>query len=188
MKPYIFIIDGKPVAKNGDKVAWKPFKKGDPRRKYYDKTGKLKYRDGFIHHYLDSEVKEYAQKVLWVLKSRHFKKLVTAIGVKIYIGIKPPDSVKGSKRKMTERNQFDEDESFLLMPTTKPDVDNTIKNLLDAIKNDLFVDDSYICSLKIDKRFASSDFVSIEVKPIGLPIQWSVGQIKEYMDKIRGIK
>jgi Holliday junction resolvase RusA-like endonuclease len=173
-----FIIPGVPVSKNGDRTKYIPYKKGDPRARQYDKkTGKWKTSNGFILHYLDDEVTDYANKIEQYILAGKPRRITGAAMLSILIECKPCDSMKGSKLAMALPNQFDDNQTVSIMPTTKPDLDNLEKNIMDALKKHLFVDDSYVCSKYVDKRFGEADRVIVTVKEIGIPVQWSVGRL-----------
>jgi len=168
MRKQKFIIPGKPVSKNGDRVRYVQFKGRE---------------GGFISHYTDKEVTAYAKKVEKYIIAKNPFKYSGAIAVHFYVSVKPPESMPKSKQAMAEVIEFDEDEKNILMPTTKPDFDNLIKNILDAIKKHLMVDDSYVCDSSFRKRYGDSDYVMIEVEQIGMAAQWSVGEIKRFVEE-----
>jgi Holliday junction resolvase RusA-like endonuclease len=164
-----FKIPGAPVSKNGD------------RTKYIPGKGRGK---GYIMHYTDAEVKEYCNKVIVYIKSQKPVKYNMAVAVRIFISVKSPVNMKGTRLSMIKKNMLDEDEMMIVMPTAKPDVDNLSKNLLDAVKRDCIVDDSYVCDESVRKRYGDEDYVVIEIEEIGIPCQWSVGKIKEYVGEL----
>lgn len=182
----IFKVPGAPVSKNGDKTRYVKYGRSDPRRKpYYDhEKKKMVQRDGFISHYTDKEVIEYSKKVEKCIISSKPAKYSGAVAVHIFVSVKPPKSMKGTRLKMITPNMLDKDERRIIMPTSKPDNDNLEKNILDAVKKHCFIDDSYICDNSTRKRFGDEDYVIIEVEEIGIPCQWSVGEIKEYINEL----
>jgi len=181
-----FKIPGKPVSKNGDKSRYVKYAKGDDRRKPRWNVRKKKYvqSDGFIHHYTDVEVVAYSKTVEQYIMAQHPKKYWGAVAVHIFVSVKPPVSMTGSRLAMTKPNMLDEDETRLIMPTAKPDNDNLEKNLLDVVKKFCMVDDSYICDNSTRKRFGDEDYVIIEVEQIGIPCQLSLGGVKEFVEAI----
>src|SRR5690606_35673087 len=58
-------------------------------------------------------------------------------------------------------------EQGLLRPTTKPDVDNYIKAIKDALKNVIWKDDSQVVDLKASKYYSEKPRVEIKIKQIG---------------------
>lgn len=59
-----------------------------------------------------------------------------------------------------------------LAHTSKPDLDNIIKALKDAMNGIVYVDDSQVITLIARKRYGISDAVYVSVLPIGIvPIQ-----------------
>jgi len=102
-------------------------------------------------------------------KSRNFKEYVklsaaqyapaelisepVKIHVKIYRNI--PKSF--SKKKTTDA------ETGLLRPTTKPDVDNYYKGIGDALNGVIWVDDSQVISLTVEKYYSKRPRAEIEI-------------------------
>jgi len=182
-----FKVPCEPVSKNGDRSRYIKYKAGDERRKPHWNAKKNKYvqSDGFISHYLAAEVIAYANTVKQYILAQHPKKYYGAVAVHIFVNVKTPVSMTGSRLKMTEPNMLDEDETRLIMPTAKPDPDNLLKNILDAIKLYVMVDDSYICDLSIRKRYGDEDYVIIEVEQIGIPCQLSLKGVGEFVEGLK---
>lgn len=72
----------------------------------------------------------------------------TAIRVSVFFGITKPKSIN---RKY---------------PSVKPDVDNYAKIILDSANGVLWLDDSLICSLRAEKRYAEQGFIQIVIEEI----------------------
>lgn len=53
-----------------------------------------------------------------------------------------------------------------LMPTTKPDIDNVAKAVLDALNGTAFADDSQIVDLTCTKRYGAQPHVQVTVREI----------------------
>ena len=51
-----------------------------------------------------------------------------------------------------------------IRPTTKPDVDNIAKAIMDALTSVVWKDDAQVCSLTVTKEYSNSDCVSVTVK------------------------
>ena len=51
-----------------------------------------------------------------------------------------------------------------ISPTKKPDIDNVIKIILDALNKMAFRDDSQITKLEIEKRYAEEEKVLVEIE------------------------
>lgn len=65
-----------------------------------------------------------------------------------------------SKRKTTQA------EAGVFRPTTKPDVDNYIKAVKDALKNVIWKDDSQVVSLTVGKWYSQKPRVEVQIYPI----------------------
>jgi Holliday junction resolvase RusA-like endonuclease len=57
-------------------------------------------------------------------------------------------------------------ESGLIRPTTKPDADNYLKGIKDALKNVIWTDDSQIVDVHVSKWYGQRPRVEITIKPI----------------------
>ena len=57
-------------------------------------------------------------------------------------------------------------EAGQLRPTTKPDVDNYVKGVKDALKNVIWKDDSQVVDLHISKWYSEAPRVEITIMPI----------------------
>lgn len=56
--------------------------------------------------------------------------------------------------------------SGAVRPTTKPDVDNTVKAVLDAMNGVVWKDDVQVCELALAKRYSATPGVSVIVTPM----------------------
>lgn len=53
-----------------------------------------------------------------------------------------------------------------ILPTKKPDSDNIIKIILDALNGIAYHDDSQICSIHFEKKYAEIPVTKITIKEI----------------------
>lgn len=53
-----------------------------------------------------------------------------------------------------------------VFPTTKPDIDNTVKAVFDALNGVVWKDDVQVVDLQLTKRYSASPRVEVEVVPI----------------------
>lgn len=53
-----------------------------------------------------------------------------------------------------------------LLPTKKPDIDNVMKSILDALNGLAYRDDALICAAAASKRYAESPGVWVELSPV----------------------
>lgn len=78
--------------------------------------------------------------------------------VKVYRQM--PKSVSNSKKKKEKA------EKGLLRPTTKPDVDNYVKGVKDALNHLIYKDDSQVVDLKVSKFYSEEPRVEIMLKEV----------------------
>ena len=79
-----------------------------------------------------------------------------AVNVSIEFGLPIPKSYNMKKRAEIDKGR--------LRPTSKPDVDNLAKAVLDALNGIAYTDDSRIVSLEIYKRYNEEPYVFVKVK------------------------
>ncbi len=78
-----------------------------------------------------------------------------AVIVQMGIYVEPPASWSGKKQRLALSGQ--------LQPTSKPDIDNVAKSVLDACNGVVFRDDTQVCRLVVWKAFRESPGLSMEV-------------------------
>jgi Holliday junction resolvase RusA-like endonuclease len=78
------------------------------------------------------------------------------VDLDIVIGLNPPETIKKSKTKMElTKLKF-------IRPQVRPDLDNYIKPILDALNSYLYKDDGQICSIKSEKVYTNEEpFIDI---------------------------
>lgn len=81
-----------------------------------------------------------------------------AVAVRIAASCCPPASWSRRKRALALAGG--------LSPTTKPDIDNVAKLVLDGLNGVAFVDDSQIVDLTASKRFGTDEHVAVWVREI----------------------
>lgn len=59
-----------------------------------------------------------------------------------------------------------EAEDGLLRPTTKPDVDNYVKGIKDALKQVIWKDDSQVVDLRVSKYYSEKPRIEVEIEPL----------------------
>jgi Holliday junction resolvase RusA-like endonuclease len=80
-----------------------------------------------------------------------------AVGVKLIIGCTVPASWSAKKQAAAIGG--------LIMPTTKPDVDNVVKAIFDGLNGVLWRDDVLVVDTIVRKRYAATPGVRVEVWP-----------------------
>lgn len=56
----------------------------------------------------------------------------------------------------------------LLYPTTKPDADNYLKGVKDALKGIMWVDDSQVVDVYTRKRYSSKPRIEVKIRQLGV--------------------
>ena len=69
------------------------------------------------------------------------------MAIELYVAV--PKSFSKKKRSLALANE--------MLPTGKPDVDNTAKTILDALNKHLYEDDGQVCELKVVKSYGNKD-------------------------------
>lgn len=118
-------------------------------------------RNGKVHMRDPAKSKYFKQYVALVASQHRPETIITgpvAMDVKVYRPM--PKSVSNSLKKKEKA------EKGLLRPTTKPDVDNYVKGVKDALNHLIYKDDSQVVDLKVSKFYSEEPRVEIKVKPL----------------------
>ena len=123
-------------------------------------TGKARPRVNTItgRAYTPNNTKDYEMliKQYFKVKYPHYETLEGRIKVKIIAYFAIPKSINKEQRKeMLENN---------ISPTKKPDIDNIIKIILDAMNKMAFKDDSQITKLEIEKVYEEEEKVYVKIE------------------------
>ena len=81
-----------------------------------------------------------------------------AVAVTILLFITPPAS--WSNKKMLQALNHE------ILPTTKPDIDNVIKGIFDAMNEIVWNDDKQVVDVTVRKRYANCARATVEVRPL----------------------
>ena len=121
--------------------------KGRPRVNSY--TGMI---------YTPTTTKDYECLVeqYFLLKYPRFKTLEGRVGVNITATFNIPKSTKKSDREKMIQNE--------ISPNKKPDIDNIVKIILDAMNKFAFKDDTQITKLSVEKKYGEEEKVHIEIE------------------------
>ena len=116
--------------------------------------------NGRVKMYDPKKSSEYKNYIRLVASQHAPKELLDGpiqLDVKIY---KPTlKSFSKKKKEMAEQG--------ILRPTTKPDVDNYVKAIKDALKNVIWKDDSQVVDLQVSKFYSEKPRVEIKIEQIG---------------------
>lgn len=78
-----------------------------------------------------------------------------AAGIKIRLFVAPPSSWSNKKRMAALNGE--------IYPTSKPDADNVIKGIFDAMNDIVWRDDKQVVDLQVSKRYDETPRASVEV-------------------------
>lgn len=80
------------------------------------------------------------------------------VELEITIGISKTENIKNSKLKSYLADMG------IIKPVVRPDIDNFMKPILDALNNILYIDDGQITKLTGNKVYSENNFLKIEAK------------------------
>ena len=99
---------------------------------------------------------EYLVEQYFLLKYPKFKPLEGRLAVNITATFSLPKSTKKQdKEKMLEN---------VISPTKKPDIDNIVKIILDAMNKFAFKDDTQITKLSVEKIYGEQEKISVTIE------------------------
>ena len=106
--------------------------------------------------YTLQSTQDYEELVRWIYKAKYGNKMLTGeISVEITAFYKIPKSWSKIRKEQAIYDQ--------LKPTVKPDCDNIVKIILDAINGIAYKDDAAVTDLEFHKKYTLSD-PRVEVK------------------------
>lgn len=110
--------------------------------------------------YLDPSVIKYRKairnKAIAQMRNQKAEKIEGAVNMNIVYAFRRPQSL--SKK---ERNEIDNGK--IVPKTTKPDIDNLTKAILDALNGIFWKDDAQVTQIKIQKVWSSKDQIEVEI-------------------------
>lgn len=89
--------------------------------------------------------------------------------VRMFIALQVPASWSQKKQRAALEG--------LHFPTTKPDVDNTVKAVFDGLNGVVWKDDVQVVDLVLSKRYSSTPRVEVEVVPIVMALPELLAQV-----------
>lgn len=134
-----FVIPGAPVGKGRPKFA---------------------RRGNFVSTYTPEKTASYENLVKVVAQQAMAGKdlIQGAVCVGILLFVTPPASWSQKKQAEAIRGG--------VFPTSKPDVDNVIKGIFDAMNDIVWKDDKQVCDLVLSKRYCTTPRAVVEVRPL----------------------
>lgn len=110
----------------------------------------------------DPAKSKYFKQYVALVASQHRPETVitgtVSMDVKVYRPM--PKSVSNSKKKKEKV------ENGLSRPTTKPDVDNYVKGVKDALNHLIYKDDSQVVDLKVSKFYSEEPRVEVMIREV----------------------
>ena len=121
--------------------------KGRPRVNSY--TGMI---------YTPTTTKDYESLIeqYFILKYPKFKTIEGRLSVKITATFNIPKSTKKQDKEKMMQNE--------ISPIKKPDIDNIVKIILDAMNKFAFKDDTQITKLNVEKIYGEEEKIQIEIE------------------------
>lgn len=115
---------------------------------------------GKVRHYTPETTRDYEDLVRMAARAAMAKAPPIEGALSVSIEIKMPIPVSWSKAKRADAL------AGLVMPTSRPDLDNLIKALADACNGIVWRDDAQIVRLMAEKRHGEQPGASISVIPL----------------------
>ena len=121
--------------------------KGRPRLNSY--TGAV---------YTPTRTKDYENLVMqyFMIKYPKFKQLEGRVSVEIVANFEVPKSTKKQDKILMLENKIN--------PIKKPDIDNIVKIILDAMNEIAFKDDTQITKLNVEKKYSEAESVFVKLE------------------------
>ncbi len=121
--------------------------KGRPRLNSY--TGQV---------YTPTRTKDYENLIIqyFMLKYPRFKPFEGRVSVEIIASFEVPKSTKKSDKELMLENKIN--------PLKKPDIDNIVKIILDAMNECAFKDDTQITKLAVEKKYAQEESIYVKIE------------------------
>lgn len=118
---------------------------------------KFARRGNFVTAYTPEKTASYENLVkIYAAEAMQGRELLTGpVEVRMFLFVTPPASWSGKKR-INALNGG-------IFPTSKPDIDNTVKGLADACNEIVWKDDKQIVDLTVCKRYAETARAMVQV-------------------------
>lgn len=139
IEPIIFVVPGTPVAKGRPKFA---------------------RRGNFVTTYTPEKTASYENLVKVKAEAAMGGRPVIdgAVSVVIALYITPPASWSQKKQRSALAGE--------IFPTSKPDVDNTLKGIMDACNEIVWKDDKQAVDVTVSKRYSATAGASVEIRAL----------------------
>lgn len=107
------------------------------------------------HAFTPQKTKDYENLIAQSFKAAGGKVLEGYVAISIDAFYKIPKATTKKNRELIEQG--------VLKPAVKPDIDNVIKAVLDALNGLAYNDDNQVIKVKAEKHYAEEPFVAVEV-------------------------
>ena len=117
---------------------------------------RMNTRTGRAYTPTNTKLYEYSLRQWFLMNYPNFKPIESRVKVTIiaYFGI-PKSTSKKKEAEMLQEN---------ISPTKKPDADNIIKIVLDAMNKFAFKDDTQVTKLEIEKKYDNTPRIYIKIE------------------------
>lgn len=118
------------------------------------------------HAFTPEKTASYESYVRWIAVEAmkdHKRFEDEPLSVHVLVDIEPPESWSEKKKRAALEGA--------IQPAKRPDLDNVLKALTDAMNGITYKDDALICILSARKRYAAKAQVVIDVEPCAAPAQ-----------------
>jgi Holliday junction resolvase RusA-like endonuclease len=163
-EPINIVIEGNPVPKGRPRFRniLRPLygKAAETATLYKKKFGRYEPVEMIVSTYSTKETETAEQIIGWRCKSATQGKepIAWPCVVKVVVYVPIPQYASEWERKQAEEG--------LILPVTKPDVDNYIKLILDGLNEIAFLDDGLVTDLEVSKRYSVNPRTEIRVAPL----------------------
>lgn len=119
---------------------------------------KVSSRGGFVRMYPQTKTVNYESRIAFAWQEKygdfHFgREVEVSVNIVIYVPI--PKAFSKKKRVLALNNE--------IRPTTKPDIDNVCKSVLDGLNKVAYVDDKQVYKLSAVKLYAEMPKLEINI-------------------------
>lgn len=135
--------------------------------------------NGYVRMYDPQKSRDYKQYVrLVAVEHKPPKPLEGEIELVIDVYRPIPKSMSKRKRQLALKGK--------IRPTTKPDIDNYVKAIKDALSGIIWKDDKQVVSLTVRKWYSDMPRVEIDIEEVGMSASSKDHRRASGMDEARG--
>jgi len=118
------------------------------------------------HSYQPKDIVDFKNAVRWLAKKQlpNTQQSASAFHVELIFVFRRPESTKKALK-----SQIDEFNA-LIVKTSKPDVDNLTKAILDALNGIVWIDDAQVCELHVTKGLGKQDKIIVIATELTNPV------------------